>query len=224
MAEAPIRLLVAEDDTLLRRTLVELLGLEPDFEVVAEVPNGAMAVSEAPAARPDVVLMDIEMPQMNGIEATRKLHDLIPDVKVVILTKFGDDENLFAAIKAGATGYLLKDSGLDEIQSAVREAHVGVGHLNPALVTRLLLEFGRISRARQETRQLFAELTRREIEVLELLGAGMKNRAIGEKLFLTEKTVKHHIGSILRKLHVNGRTEAALIAQQHGLSPEVLEN
>ena len=219
-----IRILLADDQALVRAGFRALLDAQDDMQVIGEAVDGDDAVRLATSLMPDVVLMDIEMPQMNGIEATRKLLDAMPDLKVVILTKFGDDENLFAAIKAGATGYLLKDSGLDEIQLAVREAHAGEGHLNPALVTRLLLEFGRISRARQETRQLFAELTRREIEVLELLSAGMKNRAIGEKLFLTEKTVKHHIGSILRKLHVNGRTEAALIAQQHGLSAEVLEN
>jgi DNA-binding NarL/FixJ family response regulator len=213
-----VRLVVAEDDSLLRRTLVELLALESDFRVVADVPNGAMAVAEAASCRPDVVLMDIDMPKLNGIEATRQLKELCPDIKIVILTKFGDDENLFAAIKAGAIGYVLKDAGLDEIRDAVREANAGEGHLNPALVTRVLSEFNRLSTSRQQSKEVFAELTRREIEVLELLGAGMKNKAIAEKLFLSEKTVKTHIGSILRKLHVNDRTEAALIAQKHGLT------
>ncbi|HRF60730.1 MAG TPA: response regulator transcription factor [Fimbriimonadaceae bacterium] len=213
-----IRVLIAEDDSLLRSSLAELLGLEEDFEVVGSVPNGELALAEAAIVRPDVVLMDIDMPRMDGIEATRRLHATKPDIAVVILTKFGDDESVFSAIKAGALGYVLKDAGLEEIREAVREAHAGNGHLNPALVARVLNEFARVSQKVQEARALFAELTRREVEVLELLGKGRKNRQIADELFLSEKTVKAHVGAILRKLHVNDRTEAALIAQKHGLS------
>jgi DNA-binding NarL/FixJ family response regulator len=214
-----IKILVAEDDSLLRRSLVELLRMEPDFDVVSEVPNGEMAVAHVPVVKPHVVLMDIEMPRLHGIEATRRIKELSPETAVVILTKFGDDENLFSAIKAGAVGYVLKDAGLEEIREALRDAHQGGGHLNPALVARMLGEFNRISKSRQESKQLFSELSRREIEVLELLATGMKNKGIAEKLFLSEKTVKSHIGAILRKLHVNDRTEAALLAQKHGLTP-----
>lgn len=213
-----IRVLIAEDDSLLRSSLAELLGLEEDFAVVGSVPNGELALAEAAIVRPDVVLMDIDMPRMDGIEATRRLHAAHPNVAVVILTKFGDDESVFSAIKAGALGYVLKDAGLEEIREAVREAHAGNGHLNPALVARVLGEFARLSQKVQEARALFAELTRREVEVLELLGKGRKNRQIADELFLSEKTVKAHVGAILRKLHVNDRTEAALIAQKHGLS------
>lgn len=215
-----IRVLIAEDDSLLRSSLTELLGLEEDLVVVASVPNGELALAEANISRPDVVLMDIDMPRMDGIEATRRLRASNPDVAVVILTKFGDDENVFSAIKAGALGYVLKDAGLGEIRDAVREAHCGHGHLNPVLVARVLSEFSRVSRSFQETRTLFAELTRREVEVLELLGKGRKNRQIADELFLSEKTVKAHVGAILRKLQVNDRTEAALIAQKHGLSAD----
>lgn len=214
-----IRVLVAEDDSLLRATLVELLRLEPDFDVVADVPNGEAAVAAAFEYEPDVVLTDIDMPRLNGIEATRRIRQLLPEVNVVILTKFGDDENVFSAIKAGAVGYVLKDSGLDEIRTAVRAAKAGEGHLNPVLVQRLIAEFARLAGSLKASRQVFAELSRREVEVLELLAIGKKNRAIAEDLCISEKTVKSHIGSILRKLHVNDRTEAALIAQKHGLAP-----
>jgi DNA-binding NarL/FixJ family response regulator len=213
-----IRILLAEDDTLLRRSLAELLQLEPDFRLVGQAATGAEAVAEAERTRPDVVLMDLQMPQMDGIEATRRLKAARPETEVVILTKFGDDENVFAAIKAGAIGYLLKDAGLDEIRASIRAAHQREGSLSPALVARVLQEFGRLSTAAQENRALFAELTRREVEVLELLGAGLRNRAIAEKLFLSEKTVRNHVSAILQKLQLNDRTEAALLAQKHGLT------
>jgi DNA-binding NarL/FixJ family response regulator len=212
-----IRILLAEDETLLRRSLAELLQLEPDFQLVGQVGNGASAVVEADRARPNVILMDIEMPQMNGIEATRRIKEAHPEMEVVILTKFGDDENVFAAIKAGAVGYLLKDAGLEEIRASIRAAHRKEGALSPSLVARVMKEFARLSTVAQENRALFAELTRREVEVLELLGAGMRNRAIAEKLFISEKTVRNHITSIFEKLQVNDRTEAALLAQKHGL-------
>jgi DNA-binding NarL/FixJ family response regulator len=217
MAGEKINILLAEDDTLLRRSLAELLQLEPDFRLVGQVSSGALAVAEAERARPDVVLMDIQMPQMDGIEATRRIKAARPETEVVILTKFGDDENVFAAIKAGAIGYLLKDAGLEEIRASIRAAHQKEGSLSPAIVARVLREFGRLTQAAQENRALFAELTRREVEVLELLGMGLRNRAIAERLFLSEKTVRNHVSSIFQKLQINDRTEAALLAQKHGL-------
>lgn len=213
-----IRLLIAEDDSLLRRTMVELLSFDQEFTVVAHVPNGFMALQEIEAARPDVVLTDIEMPKMNGIEATRQIKEKYPDVAVVILTKFGDDENLFGAIRAGASGFVLKDSSIDEIKQAIREAKEGDGHLNPFLVSRVLKEFSRVGQSAKQRKELFAELSKREMEVLEMLGRGMKNKAIADELFVSEKTVKTHVGSVLRKLHLNDRTEAALLAQKHGLT------
>lgn len=218
MAETRIRIQVVEDDSVLRRTLVELLRLEADLLVVSEVSNGEQAVAEAMILRPDVILMDIQMPRMNGIDATRQLKEKLPEAHVVMLTKFGDDENVFAAIKAGALGYVLKDAGLDEIARVVRSAKIGDGSLSPALVARVMSEFTRLSQSALHNRQLFAELSRREVEVLECIAAGMKNTAIADKLFLSEKTVKSHVGSIFKKLQVNDRTEAAILAQQHGLS------
>ncbi len=213
-----IKILIAEDDSLLRRTLVELLELDPEFSVVSHVQNGQMALEHVGVTRPDVVLTDIEMPKLNGIELTRQIKEGFPDTAVVILTKFDDDENLFNAVRAGACGYVLKDAPIEEIKEAVREAQAGAGHLNPALVAKVLGEFQRVSQTNATRKELFAELTRREMEVLEMLGKGMKNRAIAEALFLSEKTVKTHVGAVLKKLHVNDRTEAALLANKHGLT------
>ena len=216
----PIRLLVVEDDSLLRRTLVELLGFDQEFNVVGHFPNGQLAFDAINAVRPDVVLTDIEMPKLDGIEATRMIREQHPSISVVILTKFGDDDNLFRAIRAGASGYVLKDSPVEEIKQAIREAHSGEGHLNPFLVSRVLREFSRVGQSTKQRKELFAELSKRELEVLEMLGKGLKNREIADALFVSEKTVKTHVGSVLRKLHVNDRTEAALIAQKHGLTEE----
>jgi DNA-binding NarL/FixJ family response regulator len=162
--------------------------------------------------------MDIQMPRMTGLEALAVLREKLPTAHVVMLTKFGDDENVFAAIKAGAVGYLLKDSGLDEIARVIRAAQSGEGALSPALVARVMAEFTRLSKSALHNRQIFAELSRREVEVLECIASGMKNAAIADKFFLSEKTVKSHIGSIFKKLHVNDRAEATLLAQQNGLA------
>jgi DNA-binding NarL/FixJ family response regulator len=216
---AKTRVMIAEDDSLLRNTLGELLQLDQELALVSTVPNGEQAVAEAHILKPDVILMDIEMPRLNGIEATRQIIDKLPGVQVVILTKFGDDEKVFAAIKAGALGYLLKDASLEEIRRAVIAAKNGEGVLSPILVSKVLGEFNRLTQVATKNRELFAELSRREVEVLELLATGMKNATIADKLCLSEKTVKTHVGSILRKLHVNDRTEAALVAQEHGIKP-----
>lgn len=213
-----IRVMIAEDDSLLRNTLSELLRMDSALALVSAVPNGEQAVAEAHVLRPDVVLMDIQMPRLDGISATRKLRESLPDVQVVILTKFGDDENVFSAIKAGAIGYVLKDAGLDEIRNAVKSAHQGEGAMSPALVARVLGEFNRVNKAASETRQVFQELSRREVEVLECIASGMRNAAIADKLCLSEKTVKTHVTAIFKKLQVNDRTEAALLAHKKGLT------
>lgn len=212
------RLLIAEDDGLLRRSLVELLEMESEFEVIAQVPNGKVALEQMALDCPDVLLTDLEMPQMGGIQATREVKTRFPSVAVVILTKFGDDDNLFEAIRAGANGYVLKDASINEIKQAIRGAREGEGHLNPGLVSRVLSEFRRASESAKKRKEMFAELTRREMEILEMLAKGMRNKAIADELCLAEKTVKAHVGAVLRKLHVNDRTEAALLAQRHGLA------
>jgi DNA-binding NarL/FixJ family response regulator len=212
-----IRVLIAEDDGVLRRTIAELLRLESDMEVVAEAGDGQEAAGQAAILKPDIVLTDIDMPRASGIELTRQLAKIIPDTKVVILTKFGDDENVFNAIKAGAVGYVLKDAGMDEIARVIRSAFEGGGFLSPSLVTSVMGEFSRLSMSAVHNRKLFAELSRREVEVLECLAEGMKNSQIADRLCLSEKTVKSHVGAILRKLHVNDRVEAAMLAKDSGI-------
>lgn len=212
-----IKVMIVEDDALLRGTLGQLIGLDDQFALVASAGNGEQGVAQAHVVRPDVILMDIEMPKLNGIEATRKLKETLPETNVVILTKFGDDANVFSAIKAGAVGYVLKDAGMEEIRSAIHAAHSGEGFLSPVLVTKVLAEFNRLNQVAAKNRELFSELSRREVEVLEMIASGARNAEIADRLCLSEKTVKSHVGSILRKLHVNDRTAAALVAQKHGI-------
>ncbi len=217
-----IRVLIAEDVGTLCSALAELLGREADLEVVKAVLNGRDALIEALALHPDVVLTDLQMPKMDGIELTREIRAQLPHTAVVILTVFDDDDNLFAAIKAGAQGYVLKDADTSRVADAIRAAHAGEGFLSAGLVTRVLREFSRIDTLARRGRELSATLTRREVAVLELLAAGLRNRQIAERLGLTEKTVRNHTSAILGKLHANDRTEAALIAARHGLGPPPL--
>ncbi len=215
-----IRVLIAEDEGLLRTTLAELLAREPDLEIVATSPDGREALIEALAHRPHVVLTDLRMPRMDGIDLIRQLREKLPETAIVVLTAFDDDENLFSALKAGAIGYVLKDASLQHIVEAIRATRDGEGFLSPSLVARVIQEFTRVDRVVRGQRQLFAQLTRRETEVLEWLAAGLPNRQIAQRLFLSEKTVRNYISAILGKLHANDRTEAALIAARHGLGPQ----
>jgi len=215
-----IRVVIAEDDGIVRATLAELLAREADLEVVATAPNGREALIEALGRRPDVVLTDIVMPRMDGIALTRELSEQLPETAVVILTVYDDDENLFAALKAGATGYVLKNAAPNQIVAAIRAARAGEGFLSAGLVARVIKEFERTDRMIRGQRELFAQLTRREAEVLELLAGGLSNRKIAQRLAIADKTVRNHISAILGKLHANDRTEAALIAARHGLGPK----
>lgn len=213
-----IRVLVVEDEPLLRSSLVHLLNAESDIEVVGAAQNGKQAVSDAIELKPDVILMDLEMPVMNGIEATRQIKDKLPDAILVVLTVSSDENSLFSAIKAGAISYVVKDANIERILEVIRSASRGEGYIHPPLVPQVLGEFSRLSTKAQSDRELFKELTRREVEVLELIGQGCRNREIGSRLFISERTVKNHVTNILAKLHVNDRTEAALIAAKHGLN------
>lgn len=213
-----IRLLIAEDETVVRMALAQLLAAEEDIEVVAQAGDGEASVALARKHKPDVILMDLNMPKMDGIAAARQIKQERPECGIVVLTIHHDDEHLFAAIKAGASGYVLKEAPPEQTVEAIRAAARGEGFLGPSLVGRVLEEFSRVGRLRAAAKEVFAELTRREMEVLELLGKGLRNKDIAERLYLSEKTVKNHISSIFMKLQVNDRTEAALLAARHGLT------
>ena len=213
-----IKVLVAEDETVVRYALAQLLGAEDDISVVGEAADGQMAVALARQSVPDIVLMDLGMPRLDGIEATRQIKGHLPDCGIVVLTVFADDEHLFRAIKAGAEGYVLKDAPPEQLVAAIRAVADGDCFLPGPLVKRVIDEFTRVSNLRAAAKEVFAELTPREMEVLELLGQGMRNQQIAAQLFISEKTVKNHVSSILAKLHVNDRTEAAILATRHGLT------
>ena len=215
---AKTRLLIAEDETVVRVALARLLAAEQDIEVVAQAADGEALLAMARRFKPEVILTDLVMPRMDGIAATRQIKQEMPECAVVVLTVHHDDDHLFAAIKAGASGYVLKDAPPERTLEAIRSAACGEGFLGPSLVGRVMAEFARVSRLRAAAKEVFAELTRREMEVLELLGKGLRNKDIAARLYLSEKTVKNHISNIFMKLHVNHRTEAALLAARHGLT------
>ena len=212
-----IRTLLAEDDPRLQRAFEELAHDEPSLDLLGVAGDGEHAVQLALQFEPQVVLMDIQMPRLNGIEATRRIKHAVPHVQVVIWTVFGDDQHVFEAIKAGAVGYLLKDSPADELVAGIHAAARGESLLHPAVAKRVIQEFQRIRAAAEDAPDLIYELTARETEILRLMAEGKRNREIADALFLSEKTVKNYISSILYKLQVNSRTEAALLAVKRGL-------
>ncbi len=212
-----IEVVIAEDERLTRDALARLLALEGDIEVVGQAGDGEQALRLVREKAPDVLLTDINMPKMNGIELTQQVRKAAPNVRVCILTIYHDDANVFQAIKAGATGYVLKDSPIEETVAAVRAIAEGGSRLHPSIAARVLSEFNRISTQRAADLKLFSELTDREVEVLKEVATGKRNREIAETLFISEKTVKNHISNILFKLEVNDRTEAAMLAARGGL-------
>jgi two-component system NarL family response regulator len=207
-----------DDHALFRRGLSGVLKQEEDIEVIGEAADGVEAVERALELVPDVVLMDVRMPKMSGIEATRHIKEAQPDIKVLMLTISDQEEDLFASVKAGASGYLLKEIPIDEVAEAIRSVWAGQSRLSPTVAAKLLTEFAEISRRDEERRRLIApRLTDREMEVLRLVARGLPNREIARQLFIAENTVKNHIRSILEKLHLHSRMEAVVYAVREKL-------
>lgn len=214
MADRPIRVLVVDDHAVVRRGIRALLDTEPGIEVVGEAADGEAALSATLELHPDVVLMDLVMPRVDGIEATRRIREAVPEAHVLVLTSFGTDDKLFPAVRAGALGYLLKDAGPDELIRAIREAAEGRAALNPTVARRLLSEFSG-ERRRTAPRE---PLTERELEVLRALAHGLSNEKIATSLFISEATVRTHVSNILSKLELDNRTQAALYALREGIA------
>jgi DNA-binding NarL/FixJ family response regulator len=205
-----ISVMIAEDHSMIREGLKQLLELEKDIEVIAGLSNGQAVVEQYPVVKPDIVLMDINMPQLNGLEALERIKAMDPAAKVIMLTIHQDREYLFKALELGAMGYVLKDAEAKVLIESVRSVYNGQNYIEPSMAKELVSEFKRIkSNPRTEPQN---QLTDRELEVLRLLAKGMLNKEIANILFISEKTVKNHISSIFRKLDVQDRTQAAVYA------------
>jgi two-component system NarL family response regulator len=211
-----IRVLVADDHALFRKALAAVFADEADVELVGEASDGEEAIRLAAELVPDVVLMDVRMPKILGIEAARQIKSEQPSTKIVMLTVSDEEEDLFEAIKAGASGYLLKEVDPAEIADALRQIHEGHSLLSPAVASKLVSEFAAISK-RTDERAMRPTLTDRELEVLRLAADGLTNRQIGRRLGISENTVKNHIRNILEKLHLHSRMEAVLYAVREEL-------
>jgi DNA-binding NarL/FixJ family response regulator len=216
-ADPPIRVLLADPHALFRRGVRLVLEDEIDIEVVGEAGDGLDAVERIVELVPDLVLIDVGMPGVSGIEATRRVRALVPSVKVAILTVSEKDEDLFAAVRAGATGYLLKEVSIEELPEAVRAVARGHSLISPTMASRLLSEFNALSRRVEEERGNVPRLSDRELEVLRLVARGFSNRDIATELVIAENTVKNHVRNILEKLQLRSRMEAAMYAVREKL-------
>ncbi|MCM1982813.1 response regulator transcription factor [Lyngbya confervoides] len=212
-----IRLLLVDDQQLVREGLKSLLEAQPDLAVVAEAENGQVAVDQVSRCQPDVILMDVRMPVMDGIAATQAIHQANPAAKVLILTTFDDQVFIADAIHAGAKGYLLKDTPSNELAEAIRAVQKGYSQMGPGILEKIIQP---MPEASAPSPSVFDLLTPREQEVLHLIAAGKSNREIAAELYITERTVKNHVNSILRTLDVRDRTQAAILVQQAALSSE----
>ena len=209
----PIRVMIVDDHALFRRGLQMVLESEEGIQVVGEAGDGAEAIAKAEEAMPDVVLMDVRMPKRSGIEATTAFKDMLPNVKILMLTISDEEVDLYDAIKAGASGYLLKEISIEEVANAVRAVQAGQSLISPSMASKLLTEFATMVKRTDERESLPApRLTNRELEVLKLVAKGFNNRDIAKELFISENTVKNHVRNILEKLHLHSRMEAVVYA------------
>lgn len=209
-----IRVLIADDHPLIREGLRGLLAAEPDLELVGEAADGSEAVEKTDQLRPDVILLDLLMPVKSGIEAIIEIKEKDPGARILVLTSFADDEQVFPALRAGALGYLLKDSSPQDLLRAIRSVYRGESSLHPAIARRLVLQFSQPAVDSSPENPL----TQREVEVLKLVAEGLSNQNIADELVVSERTVGKHVGNILEKLHLANRTQAALYALREGLS------
>jgi DNA-binding NarL/FixJ family response regulator len=214
--QARIRVLVVDDQELFRRGLTMLLSVEDDIEVVGEASDGSAAAPMAASTAPDVILMDVRMPKLTGIEACIAMKDAAPHARIIMLTASDEEADLYEAVKNGASGYLLKDSSIDEVAQAVRVVADGQSLISPSMAIKLLDEFKQMSRSDRNTVPT-PRLTERELEVLRLVATGLNNREIAKQLFISENTVKNHVRNILEKLQLHSRMEAVMYAVREKL-------
>jgi NarL family two-component system response regulator LiaR len=210
----PIRVLIADDHQLVRQGMAALLSVKPEFDILGQATDGVEAVELATSLSPDIILMDLQMPHKDGIEATREIKEDNPEARILIITSFAEDENVYLAIKAGALGYLLKDSSPEELMQAIHDVCEGRLSLHSNIALKLIEELNRPT----DLQPTDDPLTERESEVLKLVAKGLTNQEIAEELVLSERTVGAHVSNILSKLHLANRTQAALYALRTGLS------
>ena len=215
----PIRVMIADDHDLYRRGMQVVVELDGTAQVVGEASNGADAVEVCQRVTPEVVLMDVRMPGVGGIEACRLIREAVPSARILMLTMSDDESDLFEAIKAGASGYLLKDLPGEEVADAIRRVHDGQAIIPPGMAATLLTEFTRLSQEPEPISGSAPLLTDREVEVLRLVARGRANREIADELVISENTVKNHVRNILEKLHLHSRVEATVYAHRQHLLP-----
>jgi two-component system, NarL family, response regulator LiaR len=214
-----IRVVLADDHAILRQGTVELLRREPDLEVVGEAADGQQAVDLAQTLRPDIVVMDVRLPVISGIEATRRIRETLPGVQVLVLSAYDDDQFVISSLRAGASGYLLKNAPVSELVKAIRQVQAGESPLDPAIARKIVANMIGGTRSGFDpgnTASAAIDVTARELEILRLLGKGMSNRAIGEALFISERTVQTHLTSLFAKMQVTSRLDAVLTAVRRG--------
>jgi two-component system, NarL family, response regulator LiaR len=219
MKSSTIRIILADDHVMLRQGTAELLRRQPDIDVVGEATNGQEAVLLAQQVKPDIVVMDVRMPVLSGIEATRIIREQLPQVQVLVLTAHDDDQYIFSLLQAGASGYLLKTAPVSELLKAIRQVHAGESPLDPAIARKVVARMSRTGSAELVSagqEQPAETLTPRELEVLQLLAQGMSNRAIAKALFISDRTVQAHLTSIFAKTQVSSRLEAVLNGIRRG--------
>jgi DNA-binding NarL/FixJ family response regulator len=213
-----IKILIVDDQSLFREGLKTLLAVQPDFEVVGEASNGEEALRLSATLKPGVILMDLRMPVLDGVRTTERLREVMPDARVIMLTTFDDDDLVFDGLRAGATGYLLKDVSSEKLFEAIRAAAKGEYFLLPSITAKVIAEFSRLPRAVNHRQSELAEsLSPRELEILRLVATGVSNKEIADRLVISEGTVKNHLSSILSKLSVKDRLQAVIKARELGI-------